>query len=209
MTVSTTIDDSAVVQDANETVVDEGPRTPRVWITSRSTLEALQRASRGHALEPELPIKVIGAHVGFRYVELDTASVLCKSMDRKAGCWVVRLELMDASGSLFWSISTYDTAFTYLRSLLVEERRASASPKTMFLIGQITYYDENYPLDYQIRVFDPTDSLTGHPDTYDAKGVLGYAICKDGSIRCCPIPANCFHRKVEMKMIVPASCQGC
>ena len=182
---------------------------PGVWIISTATLKALVQASRDHSLEPELPIKVKGAHVGFRDIKLDTASVLCKSIDRKAGCWVARLELKDGAGSRYWSISTYDTAFVYRGSLVVEQWRASRSPDTVFLAGQVWYYGEGYPLDYQIRTFDPRDSLIGHPDHFDAKKAVGYTICKDGSIRCCPIPKNCFHRKSEMRLIVPDTCMGC
>jgi hypothetical protein len=207
-TAPTEFEESISVQDTAHDLA-ESPRTPRVWITTRSTLETLLQASRDHALEPELPIKVNSAHVGFRNIELDTASVFCKSIDQKSDCWVARLELRDASGSRFWSISTYDTAFAYLGSLVVEERRASSSPKVMFLVGQIWYYGENFPLDYQVRIFDPEDSLTGHPDLYDAKNAVGYVICEDGSIRCCSVPANCFHRKSEMKFVVPDSCKGC
>lgn len=208
-TASARIDDSPSVQDTTEQLADEGPQRPRVWITSRSTLETLLQASRDHTLEPELPMKVKGAHVGFRDFKLDTASVLCRSIDRKAGCWVARLALKDGSGSYYWSISTYDTSFACRASLVVEEWRASRSPDTVFLAGQVWYYGERYPLDYQIRTFDPSDSLIGHPDHFDAKKAVGYTICKDGSIRCCPIPKKCFHRPSEMRFVVPDSCTGC
>ena len=182
---------------------------PGVWIISTATLKALVRASREHRLEPELPIKVNGAHMGFRGIELDTTSVLCKSMDRKAGCWVARLALKDGAGSHYWSISTYDTSFSCRASLVVEEWRASRSPDTMFLAGQVWYYGEGYPLDYQVRTFDPMDSLIGHPDHFDAKTAVGYTVCEDGSIRCCPVPKKCFHRPSEIRLVLPDTCRGC
>lgn len=203
-------DEKVEIADATDAFANQSSVTPQVWISSAGTLRALIRADREHRLELEVPIKVNSAHIDFRNIELDTASVLCKSIDQKSGCWVARLEMKDVSGSRYWSISTYDTAFSYRASLVVEEWRASRSLDTMFLAGQVWYYSgEKYPLDYRIRTFDPQDSLMDHPDNFDAKTAVGYTICNDGSIRCCPIPKNFFHRPSEMRLVVPDTCLGC
>lgn len=207
-TASTAMDTIIEAGNTDDSGTEAVPDTPMVWISSARALQGLVHGWDEHLWEPELPRKLGGGDITYVGVDADTGSFKCVFMEHRNSYLVACLKFKDRTGSSYWSAAAYDSSWTVRGNLVVETWRSGSRPDAVLLVGSVRY-GHGDPLDYLIRLFDPNDSLACHPDGVEASKAVGYKVCDDGSIRCCPIPSRYLLRPVEIKFAMDSTCRDC